>query len=83
MVEQKDKDAGSSSESDSDFDIFEALESSQELQTCLRQYIRNELHTMGPKILAKVQSEMNIPSQNQIPLRGPEEKAAEKEAVDN
>jgi len=48
MVEQKDKDAGSSSESDSDFDIFEALESSQELQTCLRQYIRNELHTMGP-----------------------------------
>ena len=73
MVEQKDKEASSSSESDSDFDIFEALDSSQELQTCLRQYIRNELQSMGPKILAKVQSELNLSSQSEIPLRGPEE----------
>ena len=28
---------------------------------------------MGPKILAKVQSELNLPSQSEIPLRGPEE----------
>lgn len=53
-------DAGSSSESGSDIDQFEALESSEELQNHLRQYIRNELAVMGPKIFEKVRAELNI-----------------------
>lgn len=46
-----------SSSSDSDIDMFEAFEKSHELQTILRQYIRNELQTLGPKIYAKIQAE--------------------------
>ena len=49
-------DCGASS-SDSDFDMFEALEKSKELQELIRENIRNELEVIGPQIFEKVKQE--------------------------
>lgn len=57
--------------------MIDALQSSEELQTCLRQYIRNELQVMGPKILAKVKADLNLEEAEQpqqLPAKGHWEK---------
>ena len=70
-----------SSSSDSDIDMFEAFEKSHELQTILRQYIRNELQTLGPKIYAKIQAEHHnhLP---QAPVDSSQKEAQQEESKD-
>ena len=50
----------SDSSSDSDVDVFEALKSSDELQSYMRQHIRKEIADIGPKLFEQLKTEMGL-----------------------
>ena len=57
IIDNSDLSDGGASSSDSDFDMFEALEKSKELQELIRENIRNELEVIGPQIFERVKQE--------------------------